>query len=104
MSIRIVLADDHYLVREGVRRLLETHPGLEVVATCADLDELLAAAEKLFKEVDANKDGKLDEKEIGEGLNRLFAPPPGFGRPPGPPPGGEPGTTTPEKPKKEEGK
>jgi spore coat protein H len=66
-------------------------------------DELLAAAEKLFKEVDANKDGKLDEKELGEGLNRLFAPPPGFGRPPGPPPEG-PGPGTPEKPKKEEGK
>jgi len=43
MAIRIVLADDHYLVREGVRRLLETQPELEVVAVCADLDELLAA-------------------------------------------------------------
>ena len=45
MTIRIVLADDHYLVREGVRRLLETQPELEVVATCADLDELLAAVD-----------------------------------------------------------
>ena len=43
MAIRIVLADDHYLVREGVRRLLETQPEFEVVAVCADLDELLAA-------------------------------------------------------------
>jgi DNA-binding NarL/FixJ family response regulator len=45
MAIRIVLADDHYLVREGVRRLLETQTGVEVVATCADLDELLAAVD-----------------------------------------------------------
>jgi DNA-binding NarL/FixJ family response regulator len=45
MSIRLVLADDHYLVREGVRRLLETEPELEVVATCGDLDELFAAVE-----------------------------------------------------------
>jgi DNA-binding NarL/FixJ family response regulator len=45
MTIRIVLADDHYLVREGVRRLLETQPDLEVVAVCADLDSLLAAVE-----------------------------------------------------------
>lgn len=45
MAIRIVLADDHYLVREGVRRLLETQPELDVVAACADLDELLAAVD-----------------------------------------------------------
>ena len=45
MTIRVVLADDHYLVREGVRRLLETQPDLEVVAVCADLDSLLAAVE-----------------------------------------------------------
>ena len=45
MPIRVVLADDHYLVREGVRRLLETEPDLEVVAACADLDSLLAAVE-----------------------------------------------------------
>jgi DNA-binding NarL/FixJ family response regulator len=45
LAIRIVLADDDYLVREGVRRLLETRPDLEVVATCDDLDSLLTAAE-----------------------------------------------------------
>jgi DNA-binding NarL/FixJ family response regulator len=45
MPIRVVLADDHYLVREGVRRLLETQPDIEVVAVCSDLDSLLAAVE-----------------------------------------------------------
>jgi DNA-binding NarL/FixJ family response regulator len=45
MPIRLVLAEDHYLVREGVRRLLETRPGLEVVAACGDLDSLLAAVD-----------------------------------------------------------
>jgi DNA-binding NarL/FixJ family response regulator len=45
VAIRIVLADDHYLVREGVRRLLETEPELEVAAVCEDLDSLLAAVE-----------------------------------------------------------
>lgn len=43
ISIRLVLADDHYLVREGLRRLLETRADLEVVAVCGDLDALLAA-------------------------------------------------------------
>jgi DNA-binding NarL/FixJ family response regulator len=45
MAIRVVLADDHYLVREGVRRLLEVDPEIEVVATCGDLHSLLAAVE-----------------------------------------------------------
>jgi DNA-binding NarL/FixJ family response regulator len=44
-TIRLVLAEDNYLVREGVRRLLETHPDLEVAAVCGDLDSLLAAVD-----------------------------------------------------------
>jgi DNA-binding NarL/FixJ family response regulator len=43
VSIRIVLAEDQYLVREGLRRLLETRDELEVVAVCGDLDSLLEA-------------------------------------------------------------
>jgi DNA-binding NarL/FixJ family response regulator len=45
VPIRVVLAEDHYLVREGVRGLLESRPDLEVVAVCGDLDSLLAAVE-----------------------------------------------------------
>jgi DNA-binding NarL/FixJ family response regulator len=45
MPIRLVLAEDHYLVREGIRRLLEAQPGLEVAAVCGDLDSLLKAVE-----------------------------------------------------------
>ena len=45
VAIRLVLAEDHYLVREGVRRLLETQPDLEIAAVCADLDSLLAAVD-----------------------------------------------------------
>ena len=43
MPIRLVIADDHLLVREGVRRLLETEPDIEVAAVCGDLDSLLAS-------------------------------------------------------------
>lgn len=43
--IRVVLAEDSYLVRESVVRLLATEPTVEVIAACADLDELLAAVE-----------------------------------------------------------
>ena len=45
MSIRLVLAEDHFLVREGVRRLLETQPDFELAAVCGDLSSLLAAVD-----------------------------------------------------------
>ena len=45
MPLRLVIAEDHLLVREGVRRLLEADPELEVAAVCGDLDSLLAAVE-----------------------------------------------------------
>jgi DNA-binding NarL/FixJ family response regulator len=45
VPIRVVLAEDNYLVREGVRRLLETREGLEVAALCDDLESLLAAVD-----------------------------------------------------------
>lgn len=43
MGIRLVLAEDHYLVREGVRRLIEAQPELELAAVCEDLPSLLEA-------------------------------------------------------------
>ena len=45
MPIRLVLAEDHLLVREGLRRLLETQPDVEVAGACGDLDALLAAVD-----------------------------------------------------------
>ena len=43
--IRIVLAEDTYLMREGIRRLLEPEPDIELAAACEDLPSLLAAIE-----------------------------------------------------------
>jgi len=43
MPIRLVVADDHLLVREGIRRLLESQPDIEIAAVCENLDSLLAA-------------------------------------------------------------
>jgi DNA-binding NarL/FixJ family response regulator len=45
MPIRLVLAEDHYHVREGVRRLLETRSDFEVAGVCGDLESLLAAVD-----------------------------------------------------------
>jgi len=36
MSIRIILADDHRIIREGLRALLADLPGLEVIAEADD--------------------------------------------------------------------
>ena len=40
MAITVVLAEDNYLVREGIRQLLEEEDGIELVAACGDLESL----------------------------------------------------------------
>ena len=45
MALRVVFAEDNYLVREGTAALLQATAEVEVVATAADLPELLAAVE-----------------------------------------------------------
>ena len=45
MAIRLVLAEDHYLVREGVRQPARDPPDFEVAAVCGDLSSLLAAVD-----------------------------------------------------------
>ena len=67
MPIRIVLAEDHYLVREGMRRLLETHPDLEIAAVCVDLDSLLAAVEAERPDV-VLTDIRMPPSETDEGI------------------------------------
>jgi DNA-binding NarL/FixJ family response regulator len=44
--LRVVVAEDSLLVREGVRRVLDREADLEVVAMCGDLPQLLAAVER----------------------------------------------------------
>jgi DNA-binding NarL/FixJ family response regulator len=46
MSLRIVIAEDSLLVREGVRQVLDSQPDFEVVGLCEDLDGLLAAVDE----------------------------------------------------------
>jgi DNA-binding NarL/FixJ family response regulator len=45
MTIRLVLAEDHYLLREGIRHLLDASPDFEVAAACGDLASLFAAVD-----------------------------------------------------------
>jgi DNA-binding NarL/FixJ family response regulator len=49
--IRLVVADDHLVVRDALAALLEDEADLEVVARAADGEELLARIEQLTPEV-----------------------------------------------------
>ncbi len=45
-NIRILLADDHRVVRKGLSLLLESQPGFQVIAEASDGREAVALAEK----------------------------------------------------------
>jgi len=49
--IRVLIADDHAVVREGLRGFLALQDDLEVVAEAADGEEAVAAAERLTPDV-----------------------------------------------------
>ena len=51
MSLRIVLAEDDYLVREGLRNVLETEAGVDVVGVATDYDGLVATVDRLRPDV-----------------------------------------------------
>jgi DNA-binding NarL/FixJ family response regulator len=51
MPVRVVLADDHLLVREGIQRILATSPDVEMVGAVSDGDALRDAIEELNPDV-----------------------------------------------------
>ena len=76
MAIRVVLGEDHYLVREGVRRLLETRSEIEVAAACGDLGSLLAAVEEhapdvVVTDIRMPPDGSDEGIRLAEQMRRL---------------------------------
>ena len=81
MAIRLVLAEDSYHAREGLRRLLETRPGLDVGADCGDLPSLLAAVDEYRPDV-VLTDIRMPPEGRDEGIqaaNRLRDERPGVG-------------------------
>jgi DNA-binding NarL/FixJ family response regulator len=50
-SLRILIADDHPIFRDGLRRLLESEPGMEVVGEAADGDQVPTLTETLRPDV-----------------------------------------------------
>lgn len=49
--IRICIADDHQMVRQGFRRIVEAHPDMEIVAEAAERSELLGVLEHVGADV-----------------------------------------------------
>ena len=49
--VRVVFAEDNYLVREGTAALLQASDDVELIGTASALDELLLAVEELQPEV-----------------------------------------------------
>lgn len=50
-ALRILIADDHEVVRKGIRSLLEAHPGWEVVAETANGRDAVSSAVRLKPDV-----------------------------------------------------
>ena len=68
MTIRVVLGEDSYLVREGIRRVLAEQPDVEIVATCADLDSLQTAVREVRPDV-VLTDIRMPPSNTDEGIS-----------------------------------
>ncbi|MDP4158851.1 MAG: response regulator transcription factor, partial [Bacillota bacterium] len=72
--IRIVIADDHPLIREGLRRILEFEDGIEVVAEVGDGQGAINMARKLSFDIflmDLNMPG-VNGLEAGRVIRREY--------------------------------
>jgi DNA-binding NarL/FixJ family response regulator len=79
--LRVVLAEDHYLVREGTRRLLEDSGTIETIAAVGTATELLDAVRRLSPDA-AITDIRMPPGHHMEGIeaaHRIRAEHPGVG-------------------------
>ena len=73
-ELRILIADDHELIRRGVRTLLEAEPGWKVVAEASDGQEAFEKAKETKPEIVVLDIGmpRLSGLEAARRLKRIF--------------------------------
>lgn len=71
MSIRIMMVDDHPVVRAGLRALLEADEGLEVVAEVGSGDEALSELDELAHGPAGAPDLVLMDLNLGDGIGGI---------------------------------
>jgi DNA-binding NarL/FixJ family response regulator len=67
VSVRLIVAEDSLLVREGLQQVLASVPSVEVVAACGDLDSLLEAIDRERPDVVVT-DIRMPPTESDEGI------------------------------------
>jgi DNA-binding NarL/FixJ family response regulator len=70
--LRVLIAEDSFLIREGIAQLLQTRPEVEVVAACSDLHELLDAVGKTPVDVVVT-DIRMPPRHDDEGIRAAAA-------------------------------
>jgi DNA-binding NarL/FixJ family response regulator len=70
--LRVLIAEDQYLLREGTRRLLSEVPGVEVVGEATDYDTVLSQARRLEPDV-VLMDIKMPPTYSTEGIDAAHA-------------------------------
>ena len=72
MALRLVLAEDSYLMREGIKALLDEVDGVELLAACETPDELLAAVGEHSPDVVVT-DIRMPPTQTDEGIRAAAA-------------------------------
>jgi len=70
--LRVLIAEDQYLMREGTRRLLDEHGGLDVVGVASDYDGVIAETHRLRPDV-VLMDIKMPPTHSMEGIEAAHA-------------------------------
>ena len=72
VAIRVALAEDSLIVREGLQQLLATEPDITLVASCGDLDSLLEAVEAHAPDV-VLTDIRMPPNQTDEGIRAAIS-------------------------------
>ena len=71
-DVQVVIADDNYLLREGLQRLIELDPDMRVLAACQDMADLLQTVDRLEPDVVVT-DIRMPPDHTDEGVRAALA-------------------------------